>query len=393
MSGVGGVSSRTVLVVGVKMVENRVEIKPRVVSALGERGGDGSRAGLFPDDRSRRVAALVLGEIERFRELPTSRELRLPGVRGEIVSGVTAKLAAGEAKEVEVNTIVETSLVLFERLTIDIPRIALVTDDPLKIRFTDFDLDGARLTAPRVIGTNDGEPRGSLSLHDFLTREIYAVGPFTFERDIELIQKIAAQAIDYARVNFGADFEAILTVTGRHSIAHQIFDQFYEHELASVPRWEEVLEIGFLPLQSFDVESDLLRGVPPLSRCGDGDRTETELFGGFYKCLYGVQRLSTPTMRRVARELERRRDVLKWFRPTPGQFEIFWGHRHAQFTVDFVVETETERLLYEEAPVEESFTTRLRRKVAERWCASASNQAAQHGAKKWRYIEIYRQTS
>ena len=49
------------------------------------------------------------------------------------------------------------------------------------------------------------------------------------------------------------------------------------------------------------------------------------LFGGFTKCLYEIQKFDVDTERRFAVILEDDGDVLKWFKPARGQFQIYYN--------------------------------------------------------------------
>jgi len=70
------------------------------------------------------------------------------------------------------------------------------------------------------------------------------------------------------------------------------------------------------------------------------------LFGKFGKCTYMVQRFSSMPEWRFASILEADPDVLKWVKPGPGKFQIFYKGDHP-YEPDFVIETTTEKLLCE----------------------------------------------
>ena len=84
--------------------------------------------------------------------------------------------------------------------------------------------------------------------------------------------------------------------------------------------------------------------------------------------------------------------ALKWFKPAKGQFQIYYkqGANHPEYQPDFVAETETTIYMLEpKAKNEMEETVVLAKKaVAEKWCNNASNYAAEHNGKPWKYILI-----
>ena len=114
------------------------------------------------------------------------------------------------------------------------------------------------------------------------------------------------------------------------------------------------------------------------------------LFGGFKKCLYPVQKFDTDTERRFAVILEQPdNDVLKWFKPGKGDFQIHYSQDSA-YEPDFVVETKTMKYLCEPKRASEMTddTVLAKANAAAVWCQHASEHAAQHGAKPWAYLLI-----
>ena len=70
------------------------------------------------------------------------------------------------------------------------------------------------------------------------------------------------------------------------------------------------------------------------------------LFAGFKRCLYGIQKFHSDSERRFSVILEYHRDVLKWFKPAKGQFQIHY-RRDQEYEPDFVVETKSAKFLCE----------------------------------------------
>ena len=113
------------------------------------------------------------------------------------------------------------------------------------------------------------------------------------------------------------------------------------------------------------------------------------IFGGFAKCLYEIQKFDVDTERRFAVILEDDADVLKWFKPARGQFEIFYN-KDQTYEPDFVVETKIGLFLCEPKRADQITNPEVlaKKTAACEWCKHATAHALQHGGKNWRYLLI-----
>src|SRR5881296_1237462 len=79
---------------------------------------------------------------------------------------------------------------------------------------------------------------------------------------------------------------------------------------------------------------------------GERHRIGTMLFSGFQKCLYPLQKFDSDPERRFAVILESDEEVLKWFKPAKGDFQIHYSFNDS-YEPDFVVGTHTHKFLCE----------------------------------------------
>jgi type III restriction enzyme len=114
------------------------------------------------------------------------------------------------------------------------------------------------------------------------------------------------------------------------------------------------------------------------------------LFGGLKKCLYAVQKFDADSERRFAVILETDDDVLKWFKPIRGDFQIHYGRDDAAYNPDFVVETKTAKFICEPKAANEMAdeTVLAKAKAAAVWCEHATKHARTHDGKPWSYLLI-----
>jgi type III restriction enzyme len=116
------------------------------------------------------------------------------------------------------------------------------------------------------------------------------------------------------------------------------------------------------------------------------------LFGGFKKCLHLAQKFDTDTERRFAVVLENdsgNSDVIKWFKPMKGDFQIFY-HGEEEYVPDFAVETKSVKYICETKRANEMTDDIVLAKAnaAAVWCEHATDHAHKHGAKPWIYLLI-----
>jgi type III restriction enzyme len=132
---------------------------------------------------------------------------------------------------------------------------------------------------------------------------------------------------------------------------------------------------------------------PPLNyRQSPADKSNMAryLFDGFSKCLYPVQKFQSDSERKLAVILER--EAQKWFKPTKGQFQIFYksGADHLEYQPDFVAETAAQIYMLEPKARNELEATDViaKRDVAVKWCQNATAHAKTYGGKPWSYVLI-----
>ena len=114
------------------------------------------------------------------------------------------------------------------------------------------------------------------------------------------------------------------------------------------------------------------------------------LFGGFSRCLYPTQKFQSDAERKLAVILER--EALKWFKPTRGQFQLFYrsGIDDQEYQPDFVAETTSQILMMEPKASNQMQDPDVlaKRDVAIEWCRHATTHAASYGGKPWSYLLI-----
>lgn len=155
--------------------------------------------------------------------------------------------------------------------------------------------------------------------------------------------------------------------------------------------YEVVVKKGFTELKP-SAYSHTAKEPPADYRVSPSDKSNMAkyLFGGFKRCLYDVQKFDSDTERKLAVILER--DATRWFKPAKGQFQIFYrqGSDHLEYQPDFVAEADGAIYMLEPKASNEMEAPEVlaKKESAIEWCQIASDYAAKHGGKPWRYALI-----
>ena len=113
------------------------------------------------------------------------------------------------------------------------------------------------------------------------------------------------------------------------------------------------------------------------------------VFSGFEKCCYPYQKFQSDSERRFAVLLEDETSVIRWMKPGARHFQIEYMSG-IPYEPDFVVETETEKLICEPKAANEmqAEDVRAKARAAVKWCEHASQHANEHNSKPWGYLLI-----
>lgn len=106
---------------------------------------------------------------------------------------------------------------------------------------------------------------------------------------------------------------------------------------------------------------------------------------------YTLYKFDSNTERIFAMVLENDAEVLKWMRPSPKQFNIYYGPGgYSRYEPDFVVETENEIFMVETKAQKDLKDADVleKAKAATVYCEAASTWNADHAGKPWHYALV-----
>lgn len=340
--------------------------------------------------------------------VPTSAHLKQPEVQARIVAAVQAQQP--KQLELEATTlpdiaaIVAKTVDLVTQKTIDIPRILVVPKGEVKSGFRPFALDLSSLRYPPVdeelwiqtLRTRELEVlalgRGGIEeerIEDYVVSGLVDFDDVSYDEHADLLYDLAGQTVRHFQAYLSEDEARKVLRCYQRPIAKLIHAQMQAHHWEEADAGYEVkVSQGYSDLKPSAYTCSV--NEPPADyRIAPADKSNMArlVFGGFSRCLYGVQKFDSEAERKLAVILER--EALRWFKPAKGQFQIFYknGADPAEYLPDFVAETADSILMLEPKARNELDDPIViaKKEAAVQWCRNASLHTAAHGGKPWRY--------
>lgn len=352
---------------------------------------------------------------------PSSAALSNPSVQKHIAQLVQERLIpqqsslAVEGLESKFNDaaavaeVVKQAVEVFVEHTIDIPRISIVPVGPVKSGYAPFELDISRLNfqplantlesyglqSNKVLTYGEAAVVEESRFADYIVRELINFDDVSYGDHADFIYQLADQAVTHFET-YLTDDDAIHNVLANYAkpIADIIHTQMAKHYVEESVGSEVVVSQGFVPLKpcAFTAKDD----VKPLHWAPDDKRTIGQyLYGGFMRCAYPYQKFHSDTERILATVLERQ--AKRWFRPTSGQFNIYYraGSSQPEYIPDFVAQLadvvlliETKKAQEVSAAQESATDVKAKAEQATLWCKHASDYAKTVGGKPWKYLLV-----
>jgi type III restriction enzyme len=368
---------------------------------------------LFENPKEQEAAKATLDVIRReFEHLPRSADLTKPEIQKQIVEKVKEIITPvqqeleGIAEAVNVAEVVAKTITLRNELSIDIPRITVQPVGDVTRGYREFNLNLAGIRLQPVDNEiliqelHRREQHRLMSgtgivseakLEDYLVRGLIDFNDICYDDHAGLLYKLAGKVVAHLR-SYLKNEDEVLNVLQYHqqalvNLTHAQMQEHYEEKAAA---YEAHVSKGFTTLRpnnysapAGETERDFRAPV------SDKQDIRKMLFAGFGKCLYRVQKFDSDSERRFAMVLENDKEVLKWFKPAKGDFQIYYASE-ASYEPDFVVETKTVKFLCEPKAANEMNDAEVlaKAKAAAKWCALATTHEKQHAGKPWTYVLI-----
>lgn len=414
--GAEELGEKSVIVVSQSQLASKLGLQPEQLtsSTLVPKAADPP---IFTTPQEQRVAQLtyqVIRKLENRPELlPSVTHLSKPDVQAAVLKEVAAHYCPSQLEIEEVTAkpdleaIVEKTTQLMIQQTIDIPRILVVPTGIVQSGFSDFTLSLSAINYQPVseslwakhLRTDQVDViamgRGGVEetrLEDYVVSGLVDFNDISYDDHADLLYQLASQVVEHLG-SYMSDEHEIRKVLScyQRDIARFVYAQMQEHYWEKASGYEVKISKGFSELKPSAYTSSASAPVldfrqPP----ADKSNMAKYLFGGFKRCLYPVQKFQSDPERKLSVILER--EVLKWFKPAKGQFQIYYksGADHPEYQPDFVAETNSYILMLEPKARNQMDAPDVlaKKDAAVLWCKQASDYAMTYHGKQWKYLLV-----
>ena len=292
---------------------------------------------------------------------------------------------------------------------IEIPRI-VIEQQHVKAIFEDFDLDtseGYNLDELRreiirqgltnssnfevIAGKSGSSKRPAV---EQLIASLIDFDDVDYDEISDLLYKLVGQAINALRNNTPGISDDDLNErvhSLKHSLANNIYKQMKEHyriipgefKINKVFPFSKLLD-QHIVVNDWDT-LDFHEPVPTQKSA-----VVKFVYVGFKKSYYTKYRFDSSTELDFSFILETNNEVLKWIRPVPNQFNIYWSNGAKKYEPDFIVET-ADAIYMCETKAEKDVNdpdVQAKAEAAREFCRLASEFTAQNSGKPWHYVLI-----
>jgi type III restriction enzyme len=360
---------------------------------------------------AKRLIIETLNDGEVAYQTKGLKDFNKPEIKEKVQNKFKEKLNKGQLNifkdeiEKEFENVYEQVLVDYKNNIIEIPRIDLVQDD-VKVWFEDFNLNteglsfnlldeeimvrGLKDNKIDTIGVLQGAFTKDTPVNQIVS-ELINSPEVDYDENSDLLHKLASQAI----TSLENQIEDITTLRVlvrqyRKVIAGKIYDQLKEHFRMSEPQYKAPNVLPFRKIEEWNFTAldngfrDYRDIVSPVSLI------PKLVFRGFEKACHLEYKFDSKTEKDFAFILENDKNVLKWLRPAPNQFRIYWANNSKQYYPDFVVETDDMIFMVETKAEKDLDTPEVldKMRAAMEYCKYATEFTNANDGKEWKYMLI-----
>jgi type III restriction enzyme len=394
------------------IAQSKIEEQLHGASVSGSAGGPIQTIPIFSGEVERGIAQVAYKVIQKYENLPSSKDLLKPEIQAKIVEEVkehvtpSQQVLPGMGPSPSIASVVAKTVQLVVHQSIDIPRILVMPKGDVTTGFHIFELDCSNIRYPppdrdlliQHLRTHEQETlsfSGRLQpeqrLEDYVVRGLVDFDDISYDEHADLLYDLAGQVVRHLHSYLSEDEARNVLIYHQRPLAAFVHAQMQEHQWEKATGYDVVVTKGFTDLKPGAYtarEGEVVRDFR--QTVDDRSRISQMLFGGFQRGLYSIQKFDSDTERRLAIILDR--DSQKWFRPTAGQFQISYklGVSQHDYQPDFVAETSDCIYMLEPKAKNDMTVPEVlsKKEAAVIWCSRATTHARGNGGKAWKYVLI-----
>ncbi|MCX6252629.1 MAG: DEAD/DEAH box helicase family protein [Bacteroidetes bacterium] len=360
---------------------------------------------------AKRILVNVIPFFNTNSQVKKVDDLIKPEVKKQVMEAVQKELSTGQINlfatqiAAEADEIYEKLVADFKKNIIQIPRMDLVLG-MVTASFDDFDLDSKDFSYEQLneeiirIGLKDKsidviEVKAGVNYGSpvkLLISELINFSEIDYDANADLLHKLAKQAVDRLQNNI-QEGESIKTIVfqWRRLIANRVYSQMMQHFRLHEPDYIKPNVKPFTSIEKWNFTA-LINVVRKDYRDGNFPAIQVPkfIFRGFEKSCHFEYKFDSRTEQTLSYILENDKEVLKWLRPAPNQFRIYWQHNTKLYEPDFVSESADCIYLIETKAVNEINDPDVQAKAqaALKYCNYATEYTSENGGKPWKHVLI-----
>ena len=397
------------VVVAKSAFEEKVEAEKQKIEAMPE-SKEKVKAGITLEIRKTIYATIprVNNKVKNVAELSNQeiKDIVVAKVKEQLLSSPQQGLYDADfVKEIE--AVYQATVDEFIHNSIEIPRIVIQPTDEVDSGYHDFGLNTKNLNYPPVaeeiliqyLNRKENAQETLIGKYgisadkpeNLILNELINFSEIDYDSQSELLHKLVGQAID--KLKSYLNEEEFINVVKYHKreIANLIFSQMRPHFYCNTKSYEEPIVKPFTEIERHNLTKIQADSIHHYTDTITPTNTiPQKVFSGFKKACHTLYKFDAKGEKDFATILENDKDVIKWLRPAPRQFKIYWDHNSRTYEPDFVVETLKTIYLTEIKANDQMIANEVleKAKAALQYCKHASAHNEQHGGKEWKYLLI-----
>lgn len=351
----------------------------------------------------------VLPDFGSLPEVKRVEDLSKEEVKRKVIRQVEKNLSEGQgnlfASQIleEAKVIYDTIVTEYKKNIIEIPRMDLVQGET-RAEFKSFDLDISRFNfqaleqeiirmglKDKQVETLKAKSSGSYGNPiKLIIAELIDYPEIDYDDNADLLYHLATQAYEAIKTNIDNKEELPQAIFQfKAAIAEKIYNQMKQHFQLHSADYVAPKVFPFVRIEQWSFSSLVNAGYKDYRDIvSPTNMIPKYVFRGFEKACHFEYKFDSKAEQDLAFVLENDAAVIKWLRPAPNQFRIYWDNNSKRYEPDFIVETDDTIFMIEvkRADQTEEDTVLAKKKAAERYCKYASEHTAQHQGKNWKYL-------
>lgn len=348
-----------------------------------------------------------LSEVRRVEDLSKEEVKRkvLRQVEKNLMEG-PANLFAAQMVE-EAKEIYDTMVAIFKENIIEIPRMDLVQGE-IRAEFKHFDLDIMDFNfqaleqeiirmglKDKQVETIKAKLSGSYGNPiKQIIAELIDYPEIDYDENADLLYHLATQAYEAIRDNISNQIELPQAIFQfKSAIAEKIYNQMkspanfqlhsYGYEAKRIFPFQKIEQWNFSALvkSGYRDYRDIITPTSMITKY---------VFRGFEKACHFEYKFDSKTEQDLAFVCENDSTVLKWLRPAPNQFRIYWDNNSKRYEPDFIAETIDGIYMIETKSETNLNDDEVMQKMnaAKKFCQYSTEFTSQNNGKKWSYLLV-----